>query len=130
MAEFAGSSLFLKLGSVELTSDSRKFNAEETIDIVDASAGSDAYKPKITTQKDGTASVELVAQAGGTVLWSALAPGVSGTLEWGEEGTVSGKPRHYVTAIVSKRNREVPYDGIVVLTADFVFNSVVTDTVY
>lgn len=130
MVEYAGSSLYLKFGTVVLSSDFRNFTEDEEVDLVDASAGSDAYKPKIVTQTDGNASVELVDQTGGTVLWAAVAKGTEGTLEWGPEGTVTGKPRHHVVAIVSKRSREVPYDNIVVLNVDFAFNSVVTDTLY
>lgn len=130
MPEFAGSGLFLKFGSTVLSADSRKFSYEQTVDIVDGSAGSDLYKPKIVTQRDGNGTVELVNQAGGTALWAAIAPGTEGTLEWGDEGTVSGKPRGYVLAIVSKRSKDVPYDDIVTTNIDFDFNSAVTDTVY
>src|SRR5688500_6860462 len=105
MTEFAGNNAYIKFGATVLSPDYREFKPDEEIDILDASAGSDGYKPKVTTQKDGSASITLVAQTGGTALWAAVALGTEGTLEWGQEGTATGKPRSYVTAIVSKRSK-------------------------
>jgi hypothetical protein len=130
VTEYAGNIAYIKFGSTVLSPDYRAFSEEETLDIKDASAGSDGYKPKVTTQKDGKSSITLVAQAAGTALWAAVALGTEGTLEWGPEGTVSGKPRHYVTAIVSKRGQPLKYDEVAMLDIDFAYNSVVTDTAY
>jgi hypothetical protein len=115
---------------VVLSADSRKFTVDEEVEIVDGSAGSDSYKPKYATQFDATANVELVGQTGGTVLWAAVAPASSGTLEWGPEGTATGKPRHYAIAIVSKRTKDIPYDDVVTLNIDFDISGTITNTAY
>jgi hypothetical protein len=130
MAEYAGSTLYLKFGSTTLQADFRNFEPSESIDSVDSSAGSDVFKTKLTTLKDGKATAELVDQGGGSALWAAVAPGTSGTLEWGPEGTAAGKARHYCDAFVNSRTKTVPYSDIVVLKIEWQMNSAVTDTAY
>lgn len=130
MAEYTGGNLYLRFGSTVLSGDFRSFSPEETIETVDASAGNDTFRTKLTTLKDGSASVSLVDQTGGTALWGALVPGMQGTLEWGPEGTAAGKPKHTAMAIVTSRSRDIPYDDIVVLNVEFALNSEVTDDTY
>lgn len=130
MAEYTGNALYLKFGSTVLSADFRNFDQSEEIGLVDATAGADTNRTYLTTVKDGKATAEMVHQASGTALWTALAPGTSGTLEWGPEGTASTKPKHTVTAIVMDRKKVVPYEDIVVITAEFQFSGAVTDSVY
>jgi hypothetical protein len=130
MAEYVGSTLYLKFGSTTLQADFRSFEPNETIDTVDSSAGSDTFKTKLSTLKDGKATVELVDQTGGSALWTAVVPGASGTLEWGPEGTAVGKPRHYCDAIVTGRTKTIPYSDIVVLKVEWAMAGAVTDTAY
>jgi len=130
MPEMTGSALYIKFGTTVLSADFRTFDPDENIDFVDASAGADTNKTYLALLKDGTVSVGLVAQTGGSLLWTAIAPGTSGTLEWGEEGTATGKQKHTVLALVKGRKRTEPYDGLIVITADFQFNGAVTDGVY
>lgn len=130
MAELTGSALYLKFGSTVLNSDYRTFEQEETGGVVDASAGADTNRTYLTTLKDGTGRFEGVYQASGSAVWTALAPTTSGTLEWGEEGTASGKTKHQVVALVTRRRKTHPYDNVIVIGADFQFNGAVTDTIY
>lgn len=130
MAEYTGSASYIKFGSTVLSSDFRTFEPSEDIGLVEAQAGSDTNKTYLTTLKDGSTSVSLVDQTGGSLLWAAVANGTSGTLEWGPEGTASTKPKHTVLAIVKSRKRSEPYDGIVTLDIAFQFNGAVTDGAY
>ena len=128
--EYTGKNLYLKFGSTVLSSDFRNFSAAETMDVVDASAGSDAARTYLTTLEDGTASLELVDQTGGSVLWAAVKKGTGGTLEWGPEGTAGGKPKHTCYAIVTNRERSMPYADVVVLSVSFQFSGEVADAAY
>ncbi|SRR5581483_6559466 len=131
MPEYVGGAAgYIKFGTTVLAADFRTFDAEEEVGLADASAGNDANRTYLVTLKDGKATIELVAQADGTALWNALAPGTQGTLEWGDEGSAVGKPRHTVNAIVQKRKRTVPYDDIVVLNFDLQFSGAVADGTY
>lgn len=121
---------YIKFGATVLSSDWRTFTPQEEVGLADASAGNDTNRTYLTTLKDGKASLELVAQAAGTAVWNALAPGVTGTLEWAPEGTATGKQKHSVPAIVMSRQAEQPFDDLTVYKVDFQFNGAVTDTVY
>lgn len=121
---------YIKFGSTVLSNDFRSFNPTEDVNLVDASAGNDANRTYLTGLKDGKATAELVSQTGGSALWAALAPGTSGTLEWGPEGTVAGKQKHTVNAIVMNRERSMPYAELEVLKFDFQFSGAVVDGTY
>lgn len=131
MAEFTGSGLYLKFGIAVYQSDFRTFEPTEEVGLVEASAGADTNRSYLTTLKDGNASLELVMQAGNTVIWPAFAPGSSGILEWGEEGTASGKPKHVCnSAIVKSRTKPISYQDVVVGRIQLQFSAAVTDSSY
>lgn len=133
MAEYTGNDLYLSFKGTAIHADFREFSASEEIDLVDASAGADVAKTYLTALEDGTASLTLLDQTGGTAataMWQLMDKGTSGTLIWAPEGTATGKPKHTVVAIVSSRERKVPYDDVVELTFEFQFSGVVADAVY
>ena len=130
MASYTGSALYLTFGATVLSADFRSIDVTENITIIDASAGADTWKDKLTGQKDWSATVSLLHQAAGTVLWDALAPGLSGTLNWAPEGTASGKPKHYGVAIVESRSQPIEYEGVVEWSISFVGDGTVTHTIY
>lgn len=133
MAEYTGKDLYLSFAGTTIHADFREFTASEEIDLVDASAGADVAKTYLTALEDGTASLTLLDQTGGTAataMWQLMDKGVSGTLIWAPEGTVATKPKHSVVAIVSSRERSIPYDDVVELTFEFQFSGVVSDTTY
>lgn len=128
--EFTGKNLYLKFGSTVLGSRFRTFEPNEEIGLVDASAGTDVARTKVSTLEDGGASVEFLLEAAGTTEWAACDKGTFGTLEWGEEGTASGKPKHTVYAVVKNRKKSVVYDDIVKANVEFEFSGAVTDASY
>ena len=132
MARYSGKNLYVEFNGTELTADFRSFEVTENITIIDASAGDDAYKDKLTGQKDWTATFNGLATSGatGTALWGAVVPGTEGTLIWAPEGTASGKPKHSGTAIVSERSRTAPYEDVVEISISFEGKSEVTDSTY
>ena len=132
MSRYAGKDLYVAFAGRDLSGDFRTLDDSEGITIIDASAGDDAHKEKLTGQKDGTVTLDMLGQTGaaGTVIWAALAPGAIGALEWGPEGTVSGKPRRYVTAIVESRSQAHPYEDVVEIQAAFSFKGVVVSALY
>ena len=126
-----GTAGFISFGAVTLSTDMRNFDPEEEVGLADASAGNDLARSYLATLRDGKATLELVAVAGATATWNAVAPGTAGTLTWADEGTATGKPKHSVTAIVQKRKRQMPYQEVVVYTIDFQFTgAAVTDGTY
>jgi hypothetical protein len=132
MTEFTGQNLYVIFDTTVLSGDYRTFDENDEAGMVDASAGSDSRRTYLDTLKDGGATVELLAQEGGTALWAAIEPGTEGTLEWGPEGTVAGKPKHTITAKVKSRKRNVVYEEVTKISVEFVFNDSadIVDDVY
>jgi len=130
MTAKTGTAMYLKFGSTVLSGDYRSFSAEETGDVVDASAGADTNRTYLTMLKDGTASATIVAQAGSTALWGAVAPLTGGTLEWDEEGTTAGRPKHTAWAIVTSRAMGAEYADIVTFDVAWQISSAVSDSTY
>lgn len=133
MTEYTGSPAYIAFKGTALNSDFRELGNSETIDIVDASAGADVAKTYLTTLEDGTGTLTLLDQTGGTAAtapWQVCDKGQQGTLEWGPEGTATGKPRHYVNAIVTSRERPIKYNDVTILTVGFQYSGVVADTSY
>ena len=125
-----GSGYYVKFGSTVLSTNYRSFGNSEDVGLVDQSAAADSNRTYLTTLKDGTANITGKHKAGDTAVWGALVPGTEGTLEWGEEGTAAGKPKHSVNAIVSNRSRDASYDDLVVISAQFQYSGAVTDDTY
>ena len=132
MAGKTGTALYLAFGGVVLDTDYRTFNSSEAIGMVDQSAGADTNRTYLTELKDGTASATIVIQAGaaGTVQWVAVAPGTSGTLEWGDEGTTANNVRSHVWAFAQNREKSMEYADLVVADITWQFSGTVTDTTY
>lgn len=129
---FLGQNAYIKFGSTELQIYYRNLGGNEEGDLVECSSGSDRNKLYLGGQKDGSKDLEIVMPAGtaGTALYAAVTPLTAGTLEWGPEGTASGKARHYVNAIVKSRGEPLKYNDLTTLSVTFQYNGAVTDSVY
>jgi len=122
-AGVTGTNYYLKFGATTLSTNYRSASISDNMGLVDQSAGSDTGTTYLTTLRDGSMSATIKHKAGDTAVWAALAPGTSGTLEWGEEGTASGKPKHTVLALVQSRQQSATYNDLVVVDLTFQFNS-------
>jgi len=130
MTAISGVLLYVAFKGVDLSTEYTSFEANETGDSIDVSAGADTATTYLTRLTDGTATYSAVMQADGSAIWTALAIHGEGTLEWADEGSVSTDQRHWVNAIVTGRSRTIPYAGAVAISATFQFSGAVTDTVY
>ena len=115
--EFAGSALYAHWiwsgGTLVISTENRNFTYSDQIETIDATAGSDATRRKISSFKNATASLSMTAQSDGTALLAALAAGVTGTLIFGEAGSAVGKPKTTMPAISLGISRSVPYADVV-----------------
>jgi len=121
-AGVTGKSFYLKFGSTTLSTNYRSASSNEAMSLIDQSAGSDDYNTYLESLSNGTMSVTAKLAAGDTTTWAAVKPGTEGTLEWGEEGTVAGKPKHTVLAIVESRAKSASYNDLWVVDLAFRFN--------
>ena len=125
-----GQNYYILWATKELSVDYRTADVDEDIGTVEQSAGADADRTFLTTLKGGGKKYTGKHDATDTLLWYAIKPGTTGTLEWGEEGTAAGKPRHKVNAIVTNRHKGAAYDGLIVIDASWIYSGAVTDDTY
>lgn len=132
MAQYTGKDMYIKFGTTVLSSRYKSYNETDEAGMVDQSAGADTRRTYLATLADGGAQVEVLAAAGGTALWAAIAPGTEATLEWGPEGTASGKQKHTVLAVVKSRKADYVHDDVTKVQVEFVYNTGtgVTDATY
>lgn len=112
-----GKDMSISFNSQTLNTDFRGFTSDETAELADDTAGSDANRHYIAGVKDGTATVTCVAQSGGTALWAAVAPGTSDTLQW----SGAGGGTQSVEAIVQSRSNSVDYGDVAMFDVTFQF---------
>lgn len=134
MPEFTGKDLVLQWihsgGTTALQGDYRSVNWQPAVDFAETTAGSDTHRGRIATIKDATAAIALVDQTGGTAVYAALQPGVSGTLIIGPEGTATGKRKITFPAISAGGQYTYPYNDVVTIACTFNGNGAFTDGAY
>lgn len=122
--EFVGSALVVSwvavnssgtvLGTVTLQTDFRNFNYTPSLDLVDATAGSDTVKKSIASFKGGQASINQVMQSDlGTATMTYLSEGQRGTMTWSEAGTATGAPKHVAGFLCLGSSTSTPYNDVV-----------------
>ena len=127
MTAYTGSALDVKWidgsGTVTISGDQTILDYTPSIDLVDQTAGADTNKTYLTTLKDGKASMTALLQAGtangGTLTFSRLAEGSSGTIVWSPEGTAATKPKYTMAAISMGAGFSYPFDNRVEVKVDF-----------
>ena len=132
MTAYTGQNLYVVFGGTVLSADYRSFEPEEEIGLEDGSAGSDTARTYKTTLKDGKATYNgrSIAGTAGTAKWVNIPVGAEGTLEWGPEGTATGKIKGSVNAIVSNRKMPNEYDQVAEWGWDWQYSGAITYSTY
>ena len=132
MTAYTGTNLYVVFGGTVLSADYRTFEPEEEMGIDDGSAGSDVARTFKTTLKNGKASYNARSISGtsGTAKWVNIPVGAEGTLEWGPEGTATGKIKGSVNAILTTRKAPNEYDKVAEWGYEFQYSGAVTYSTY
>jgi hypothetical protein len=134
MPDYSGKDLYVQwitsAGTAVLSSDFRQGSYKPSVNLIDKTAGADAAKTYFVDRKDGTYSLQFLDQTGGTVITNALVEGTEGTLIWGPEGTVAGKPKRTMPAISLGAQCNYPYNDLVEISVDFQQNGARVENVY
>ena len=127
MPAFAGSSL--EVGWIQaaattiLTGDHKSCSYTPSLGLYDQTAGADTNKSYLPGVKDGTMTFNAVIQsgsgAGGTLTFTTLAEGNSGTVKIFPEGTVAGKTQLTIPAIAQGAALSFPYDNVCEVTCNW-----------
>lgn len=123
MAGYTSRSAYVKFGSTELQAYHRTFSNTETMEEIDDSAGSQAWRTFLDGDKSGEFTLELVVPAdnGGTIR-AAVAVGTAGTLEVGPEGTAAGKERCQIYSKVVNHGRSFTRSDVTTMSVTWRYN--------
>ena len=112
MASTLGTNAYINFNSQSLGAVHRKAKSDESIALVDKTAGADTHMSHLAALRETKFTVDFLID--GVTIWNALTPGTSAALEWGPEGNgaASGKPKYTSTAIVTKRTKDETYNDI------------------
>jgi hypothetical protein len=117
---YTGKNLYVAFAGQELSGDFTAWEVTRTSDTADVTAGSEDARSYLATLKDATFRLERFDTAtGGSAVMAALVEGASGTVEFGPQGTATGKPKYSAVAIVTNVSSSYPFSDAVVVTADF-----------
>ena len=130
MASFLGTAAYINFNSQTLSTVYRKAKSDESIALVDKTAGADTHMSHLAALRETKFTVDFVLD--GVTVWNALTPGQSATLEWGPLGNTaaSGNPKYSATAIVTKRTKDETYNDIAVCSVEFELQAAWTATTY
>ena len=109
-------------GTVNLATDYRSVSVKENVDTAETTAGADTHKTFLPTIKSASIDYSGLFPTGGTVLYAALAAGMSGTLTVAPEGTATGKVTHAYPAISLGATYDTPYADVVTVNCTFQSN--------
>jgi hypothetical protein len=132
MAAISGSALFVlwttSNGTTTLTGEQTTLTYTPSIEMYDETAGADAALQYIPGRYGGALSMSVNGQAAdGSALAAQLWEGKLGTLTWGEQGSVSAKPKHLAAFYCTGMKTTYPYNNVITYTADFQQNGSRTD---
>ena len=123
MAHISGANLYVEFAGVQISGDQRSLSFDESINIIDTTAGADTDESHVTGTRSATISLTvLYAGTDGSAAEQVLYAGNSGTLTWGPEGTASGKPKYSCVATCDGMSPNFPFDGEVTFDASFTKN--------
>jgi len=124
----AGKDLYVSFGGVDVSGDFTTITVREEGDLVDVTAGADAYHYYITLRKDGTIDYRGFYDGATETVWDAIAVLTAGTLIIGPKGTTATYPKWtWNRAIVQSRGAELPFDNAVTVDASFQMSSTCTE---
>jgi len=112
---YTGDGAYLSFAGVEIQVNMRDFQMDDQYDMADSTAGSDVDKTHILTLRDVSFSLPILETIGeaGSAYRTAIKNGAEGTMVFGPEGTVAGKPKYSCLASVTGIQRTYPYSDVV-----------------
>jgi hypothetical protein len=116
-------------GTAALQTDYRAAAVQSGVGLVESTAGADPHDQWLPTTANGEFTLTVL-HAGGTAIWTALAPGNQGTVIVGPQGTATGSIKHTIPAVVMTRNGEYPYKDVATIVVTMRETNIRTDGVY
>ncbi len=128
--EYLGVAAYVIFGSDVLTGRYTSLNLEESVDLVDKSAGADTHKSFLAALQQGTFTMGFNSEADSTAPWAAVGLGTEGTFDYAPEGTGSGQPKYSAVCIVSARDRAIANADLERINVTFTRQIELTESTY
>jgi len=133
--EFAGSAAYLEWiyssGTVVLNTDFRTITYTPSMELIDATAGADAYRQSIASFTSVQLTFSGIFPSNGTAQMQALKERTTGTVNYGPAGTATNSPKVSFPAVVGGPAFNEPYADVVEISCTFsLYNGTVTYGAY
>ncbi len=113
MPAYRGRDVVVIFAGVDISGDGRSLSYNEVADALDSSKYGLDRKTKIAGLEDGSGTFDGLDSTGDwTAAWEAIAAGAEGTLQIRPEGTGGGNREFSVSAVVTSRSLDTPYDNL------------------
>jgi hypothetical protein len=127
MAKYTGEDLVVTFKGTDVSGAGRALEVTEEATEIDVTTyGSVDNEYLVTKKKDRTASFTVLDDAGSTTTEELFEVGTSGTLVYSPEGTVAGKRKRTVTALVLRSRKSFPHDDVTQFAVDFRLTGAIT----
>ncbi len=124
MSHYSGSAVYWSFGGTVCSTDFKSVDWEETIKLIDTTAGADVAESHVTGTTKATFSWSALFEdaAAGSAFARALDVGNSGTLIFAPLGTAVGKPKFSFVATSDTLAMKAPYDDALEWTGSLTRN--------
>lgn len=120
MPAYRGKSVVVLFNGQDISGDGRSISFQESADALDASKYGMDRKAKLGGLEDGSGTFEGLDSTGNwTTAWDEIAVGSLATLQIRPEGTGGGLREFSVTALVTSRSLDTPYDNLATFSMAF-----------
>ena len=129
MPAYRGRDVVVLFAGVDISGDGRSLSYNEVADALDSSKYGLDRKTKIAGLEDGSGTFDGLDSTGDwTAAWGAIAAGAEGTLVIRPEGTSPGNREFSVSAVVTSRSLDTPYDNLSTFAMAFEMSGEPTET--
>lgn len=128
--EYLGQGAYVLFGSQVLSGRYTTLNMEESVDLVDKSAGADVHKSFLAALEQGTWTMGFNLESDSTEEWASTGMTTEGTFEYAPEGTGAGEPKYTSLVIASARDRGIANADLERANVTFTRQTVVTEGTY
>ena len=118
MAKLGTESFYVEFAGVEI-STGKSFDVTEEQKSADSTTFGDTYENTVKTKKAVSAKADVMFQTAPDAILAQLRAGTEGTLLWGREDNVAGKPKGGFTARVKSVNKKFAVGDVAMFSVEW-----------
>lgn len=130
MPAYRGANVVVTFAGNDISGDGRSISFEESADALDSSKWGSSRRTKVAGLEDASGSLEALDSTGAwSTAWNSIGVGTLDTLVIRPEGTGTGLRELSMSALITARSINLPYDDLATLSMGFEVSGAVTETV-